>query len=182
MAKPPTTGIQSLPDLVTTNLATLASLTALQLSDDYAGTNLKKDLLVKRIRTQIGIKILEADETILLGFCRGDMTIAEIATALGNFLADPESFQQWDNFVIASGIYWQTLRLFVGNAVSGTPVARIDTWNADIQIGGGKGIPMEAGAGIQFFAFNPSGGPLTTGSQVQGLYELIGVFLEDSQA
>ncbi len=182
MAKPPTTGIQSLPDLVNTNLGAFASLTALQLSDDYAGTNLKRDLLVKRIRTQLTVKVMEADEAVLLGFCRGDMTVAEIATALGTFLADPDSFQQWDNFVIASGIYWQTLHILGGNAVSGTPVAGLEYWNDDIQIGGGKGIPMEAGAGIQLFAFNQSGGAITTGPQVQGLYELVGVFLEDSQA
>ncbi len=182
MGKPPTEGIQSLPNLVTTSLGTLASLNALILETDYAGSNLKRDFLLKKIRTQHAIKLLEADETVLIGFCNGDMAIGDIATALGNHLPDPQDFQLWDNFVIASGIYWQTLRMFVGNAVSGVPVARMQTWNEDIQIGGGKGIPIKAGVGIQMFAFNPSGGALTTGSQLQGEHEHVGVFLEDTIA
>ncbi len=182
MARDPTGGVQTLPDIFATNLSTLASLTALQISDDYAGTNLKKDFLLKTLRCSYMSKVMEADETVLVGFARGDMTVAEIATALGNFLADPESFQQWDNFVIALGIFWQTIRIVSGNAVSGTPVAAMKGINEDIQIGGGKGIPLEAGAGIQMFVFNPSGGALTTGAQVQGLYSLVGVFLKDSQA
>ncbi len=182
MGPPPTSGVQTLPNLLTTSLGALASLTALIIETDYAEGNLKRDFLLKRIRAQVAIKILEADEQVLIGFCRGDMTIAEIATALGNNLPDPDDFQLWDNFVIASGIYWQTLKIFTGNAVSGTPVARMMDWNDDIKIGGGKGIPLQADKGIQMFAFNSSGGALTTGSQLQGFYELVGVFLEDSVA
>ncbi len=180
MAKPPTTGIQTLPDLFATNLLTLAGLTALQITDDYA-TGLKKDFLLKKIRVACGTKLLAIDDEVILGFCRGDMTVAEIASALGNFLADPEKFSTWDEFVVASGIYWQTVRFFMGRG-DGTAGGDQAQWNEEIQIGGGKGIPIEAGAGIQMFAFNPSGGALTTGAQVLGLYSLVGVFLVDSQA
>ncbi len=173
-----TSGIQILPNLVRKVLDTLTSDTAVEVTTAYT-TGLTRDFLLKKIRMQFQIEDFTRTKSLIIGFARGDMTMAEIVTALATQLLDPEDFQLWDSFANNKGIFWETLRSVTGVDVGDTNIT--PTYNFDISIGGGKGIPLEAAHGIQCFAFNPDGGTVgNAGSTFQGAIELIGIFMEGS--
>ncbi len=179
MAKNLTSGIQTLPELFRTIIGALASDTAVIVSADYS-TGLTRDFLLKKIRTYVYLEDFTEAKAHIIGFARGDMTIAEIGTALATQLKDPEDFQLWDSFANAKGIFWETLRL-IGGIQAGNVATHTPIWNETISIGGGKGIPLEAAHGIQIFLFNPDGSAVgEAGTTCVGGVQLVGVFMEGS--
>ncbi len=178
MVNKPSSGIQILPEAVRKVLAALTSDDAQIVANGYT-VNLTRDFLLKRLRVQLQLEDFTDTRVLIFGFARGDMTIAEIASVLVTKLPDPEDFQAWDNFALNRGIFWETLQMITGidtANVTSTPV-----YNWDFSIGGGKGIPLEAGHGIQSFVFNPDGITVgNAGSTILALYEYIGVFMEGS--
>ncbi len=172
MAGDATQGIQTLPESMRTALATLATDTALEINSSY-GSALTRSILLKQIRIYYGILDGTAGDAVITGFCRGDMSLAQIAAALSSALVDPKVLSQSDEFALRNGIYWQTVRLLQGQA------SALSTINETISIGGKKGIPVEKGIGMKMFAFNPAGSSFTTGAVIAGGYSLVGIFLED---
>ncbi len=175
-------GIISLPNGFRTVIGALNSDTVFQIDDDYGEDALTRDFLCKKIRTQAVLEDFPADEFLVVGFARGDMSLTDISSALAVPTADPEDFQLWDNFATKNGIFWETLQMISGIAnVATPPNSNPNIWNMTVSLGGGKGIPLEAGHGIQLFVFNPSGNQIgSAGATLFGLYQLVGVFMEGS--
>ncbi len=174
----PAAGIQTLPEAVrSTAMRSLASDTSVIINSSY-GTALLQDFLLKKLRYQFILAAYNPASMYIMGFCRGDMAIAEISAALATQLVDPQDFQSWDSFAQAKGIYWQTLRTLAGvtNTADAGEVINVD---GDVSIGGKNGIPLEHGVGIQMFIFNPSGATTGTSETLNGLFQLVGVFMED---
>ncbi len=164
-------GIYNLPAAFRTALLTLNSDTALIIDNGY-GTALKRAFLIKQIRYELGLEASDGDDMIIIGMANGGATIAEIASALATKLVDPGEASAWPSFISSKVILWETVRAIPGNE----PQAVL---NETISIGGGKGIPMAVNKGIQLFVFNPSANSLTTGATLLGLYQIIGVFMND---
>lgn len=181
MAQDPTKGILTLKDAIRFEFGAIVADTAEIITQVY-GTALTRDFLLKKIRTQIAFEDFPADQYIIVGFCRGDMSITQIATVLAAETPDPETFGALDSFAEANGIFWETLKMLSGiSNVATPPNSNPHIWNATISMGGGKGIPLEAGHGIQMFMFNPDDGTIgNAGSKILGLYQLVGVFMEGS--
>ncbi len=176
----PYSGIRTLPEHYRgTTASSLASDTVIILDTSY-GSALARDFLWKRARMQASLRGMNANEVVIMGFARGDMTTTEIAVALATQLVNPDDFNDWAKFANANGIYWQTLvQGGSGNGQSGSGTGlNIALFDLDTQIGGKHGIPVEGGVGVSLFVFNPMSNALGTGVAEQGLYQLIGVFLE----
>ncbi len=178
MANNPTSGIQTLPQRVFQATASKGTDVASIVANNY-GTALKRDFLLKTIRVHMTGSFFGVSEHAMIGFARGDMTVTEISAALLAALTNPEDYQQWDEFAKASGIFWETLHTY---GSPDTDLSGLTAWNKNISIGGGKGIPIEAGHGIQRFVFNPGTDTWSTGAVFLGHYALVGIFLKDSQA
>ncbi len=171
-------GIQTLPAAFRQASGTLASDTARIVDNSYQA--ITRDFLCKKIRVQLQQEDFPAGHSWLLGFCRGDVTIAEISSILSTVLLDPEDFQLWDDFAQANGIFWETLNIISGNLTgsTGVPAGLV---NLTLSLGGGKGIPLEAAHGIAMFIFNPSANTIGAANTVTlGTYQLVGVFMEGS--
>lgn len=179
MAKPPTAGIQSLPAIIDASGGTTGDRTAVAIQSHYT-TALRRDFLCKKIRVHVRAGPFSQEEQALIGFARGDMTVAEIAAALTTQLPDPEDFQLWDDFVNASGIFWETLHLVTMQTEGAAGSAFTFAWNEVISFGGGGGIPLEAGHGIVMFAFNPVADSWATPT-FNGEVVYVGIFLKDSR-
>ncbi len=180
MGSDPTKGIQTLPDLFRTTTGIMLSDAAVLVGSSPYTTGLARDFLLKKLRYHIHLEDFPAAQALLFGFCRGDMTTAEIIEVLATQLPDPEDFQQWDDFAQTNGIFWETLRMIRGNENTDVGSAA-GVSNETISMGGGKGIPLEAGHGIQMFVFN--GASTTVGettSELWGSWQLVGVFMEGS--
>ncbi len=180
----PTKGIQTLPDHLRGDLTTLASDTAEIIGLGY-GPNLTRDFLLKKIRTQLYFGDLFLRTGLIVGFARGDMTIAEIATVLATELPDPEDYQKIDDYAKVNGIFWETLRIVDGTfddvGGAGPPVQGAQAkYEITQSLGGGKGLPLEAGHGIQMFVFNPSSVTINDSTKYAGTYQLVGVWMEGS--
>ncbi len=172
-------GIVTLPESFRHVQGALASDTSVILDNSYS-TALARDFLLKKIRYQAQLEDIPSTVSWLIGFARGDLTIAEITTILTFVLPDPKDFQFWDNYAQLNGIFWETLRQIGGNAAA-QDGSNAGIWNANISMGGGKGLPLEAGHGIQMFAFNPSGAAVgNAGTTMICSYQLVGVFMEGS--
>ncbi len=168
----PLAGIQTLPDNFVLALGTLASGTTVLVNANY-GTALTRSFLMKRIRLQGSLTTLNAADGIIIGFAKGDMTIAQIAAALEADINDPNDFDSWASMIQRRGIMWQSLHSV---AATGTNASQI---NMDVGIGGKKGIPMTAGEGVVMFAHNPHAAAMTTGSLLAGLFQIVGVWLDE---
>jgi len=174
-------GILTLPNAFRTVIGAITSDSVEIMDSDYS-TQLTRDFLCKKIGIQAVLEDWPADTYLLAGFARGDMTVTQIASALAVPLPDPEDFDLWDNFATVNGIFWETLQMLSGvENVATPPASNSAIWNDRISLGGGKGIPLEAGHGIQLFVFNPSGDSIgVAGSTMLGTYQLVGVFMEGS--
>ncbi len=144
-------------------LATLAANTAL--FTDTLMTGITTNFLLKKVRAEMMVEALTANEPVIIGICSGAMTIAEIAAVLNASIFGPAEI---DEVAQTKMIYWETLRV----VTSLHPEYQIDQ-----SLGGGKGIPQFEGVGWQWFAYNPSGGSLTTGALISGVAAYYGVWL-----
>ncbi len=177
--KHPASGIVTLPDAIRTAVNALGQDTAFILTTAYA-TVLTRDFLCKKIRTQLRFEDGGRQDTFIIGFCRGDMTVAQILSALVTELPDPERYTDWQNYAELNGVFWETLKMITGEDITGQDASSVlSSWNDTISLGGGKGIPFEAGHGVQMFIFNASGQTAASGSVV-GTYQMVGVFMEGS--
>ncbi len=140
-------------------IGTLASVTAV-IVDSTFSTGMLQNFLLKKVRCNLVLELIGATEGVLMGYCAGDLTIAQIATIFGTPELGPS---EGDEGALNRKIYWETVRIVE---------ALNPKYEIDQSLGGGKGIPTFEGVGYQMFAFNPTGGSyaatiVTSGSQAQ---------------
>ncbi len=142
----------------------LASVTAIILDSTFS-TGMLQNFLLKKVRCQLVFELITAPEGIIVGYCAGDLTIAQIAT----IMATPElGPSEGDEGALNRKIYWETVRIV--EALN--PVYAIDQ-----SLGGGKGIPTFEGVGYQMFVFNPTGGALAATVLANGVQMQYGVWM-----
>lgn len=145
-------------------IGTLASVTAVILDTTFA-TGMLQNFLLKKVRTQLFIEALTSIDGVIIGYCAGDLTIAEIATIFGTPELGPA---EGDEGALSRKIYWETVRTI--EALD--PVYRLDQ-----SLGGGKGIPQFEGVGYQMFAFNPMGHSFSAALLASGFQANYGVWM-----
>ncbi len=167
-------GIQIIPDVVTdAAIGALASLVGTIL--DSSGTKaFGKNMLVKKVHILLAVHNITSGEAIVLGLNANDSGVSS-GYGVGNLsalLAPGASSAYLAAEELVKTVWHETSSLVFG----GTETNTIDKW---ISIGGGKGIPVMAGAGPELHAFNPTGDAITTGALVNGVITYYGVWLED---
>ncbi len=133
--------------------------------------------LCKRIRyfAQLVGRTAADDGPIVIGCAHGDASVAEIAAAMNERNVNgPDDITNMLSQDDAWAVYQNTVTPFV----IGAELTEGQTKSHWINFGG-KGIPIHEGSGLVVFAFNCGSGALTTGSSVNGLAHLQGVWLRD---
>ncbi len=157
-------------------LATLSSRNSLIVNSAFS--NPTNSFLCRRIRyfAQLEGRTAVDDGPIVIGCAHGDADVSEIAAAMNernvNGPDDITNLLDQDN---AWAVYQNTVVSFV---TTGDPT-RGQTSSAWVNFGGKNGIPIMEGSGLVVFAFNCGSGALTTGSTVNGLAQVQGVWLRD---
>jgi len=172
MAQRGTEGIQILSHQeVNVSIGTLASRTALVVLSDHA-TALKTPFLMKKTRMLIeylGITAGEASR-IIIGMARGTVSVTQIKAALEDNLFDRTKKDQ----AAKRDVMHETITPVTWESFDGT-AALFDT--GMVSLGGGGGIPFDEDIGWQWFAWNMSGGAMTTGSTFHLLGTSWGIWL-----
>ena len=156
-------------------LGTLGSLTALSLGTAF--TAIKNAFLMKRIRWFVKVHSIAVDEGgLLVCIARGDATVGEVAAALteGNTVGPSDTTQtlaQDNAWVVVPG----SVELLTPSD-SGGEYHSSGKW---LSLTRKAGIPFAEDAGWQMFIFNLDGTALTTGGEVQGLFQGQGMWLRD---
>ncbi len=145
-------------------IGTLASVTAVILDSTFTG--LTQNFLLKKLRTHLFIEGLGAIDGVIIGYCAGDLTIAQIATIFGTPELGPA---EADEGALSRKIYWESVR----TVESLNPLYSLDGQS----LGGGKGIPTFEGVGYQMFAFNPMGHSFAAAVQASGSQANYGVWM-----
>ncbi len=151
--------------LTDSTIGTLASVTAVILDSTFS-TGMLQNFLLKKLRTHLFLENLGAIDGVIIGYCAGDLTIAQIATIMGTPELGPS---EGDEGALSRKIYWESVRI----VESLDPTYRLDGQS----LGGGKGIPTFEGVGYQMFAFNPMGHSFAAGVQASGVQANYGVWM-----
>ncbi len=174
MAHPHSSLVQQAGTINALALDTLAARVAILANTAF--NNIQSPFLLKQVRyfVQMVGRTLADDGPVLIGVARGDATIAEIAAALleGN-TNGPEDLTETLTQDVIQAVYMNTVVPFVmrGDGTEGI----LDTkW---INFGGKNGIPTLENVGFSVFAFNAGSGALTTGSSLNGIFQIRGVWL-----
>lgn len=156
-------------------LGTLAARTAIVLNSDFNA--ITATFLMKRIRYLLQLVGRTAnDDQIIIGLAKGNASIAEIASAMiENNTAGPDDVTQSLTEDTSFVVYQNTVSVLLPNG-GGAEAAPKLGWSA---VGGRKGIPAQEGSGFQLFAFNAGAGALATGSSINGIAHVQGVWLRD---
>ncbi len=167
--------VQNQLTMDTIALGTLGARAALIINSQFStptGT-----FLMKRIRyfAQLEGRTAIDDGPILIGCANGDATATEIAEAMNsrnvNGPSDITNVLDQDQTWV---VYQNTVRPFetTGEATRGQVAAH---WTKFAK----KGIPALEGSGMVIFAYNSGSGALSTGSTVNGIAQIQGVWLGD---
>lgn len=162
-------------EVTATALGTLAARTALIINTQFS--NPTNAFLMMRIRyflQMVGRTSLD-DGPILIGCAHGDATATEITEAMNSRNVNgPDDITNVLDQDQPWVVYQNTV---VPMVVRGDQAyAQIDhTWLSFSR----KGIPALEGSGMVIFAFNPGNGALTTGSSINGICHIQGVWLRD---
>ncbi len=154
-------------------LSTLAGRTALILNS--VQSNLTTAFLLKRVRywLQLTGRTQGDDGPLVVGICRGDATTSEIQNAmLEANSAGPEDITQMLQQDDAWVVYQNTVTplIYRTDDTSGQPRGDWISFSP-------KGIPALEGSGFSMFLFNCGSGALTTGSTLNGIAHVQGVWL-----
>ncbi len=168
--------VQNELDINEVVLLTLGPRVAIALNTQF--NNPTASFLMKRVRyfTQIALRTASDNGPILIGCANGDATVTEIAEAMNernvngpdditNVLDQDKTWVVYQNTVVPMEIQ--------GDQTYGQATSR---W---INFGGKNGIPAIEGSGMQVFAYNAGGAALTTGSLIDGIVQVQGVWLRD---
>lgn len=167
--------VQQSMNLTSVALGTLAGKTAIIL--DSSLSSIDTSFLMKRVRylLQLVGRTADDDGPILVGIANGNATIGEIATAMQEAnIAGPEDVTQSLTQDNAWVVYQNTVIALanLGSVTEAQP--RDSSW---IGFGGKNGIPALENSGFSLFAFNAGSGGLTTGSSINGMAQVQGVWL-----
>ncbi len=157
-------------------LGTLAARTALILTTQFTNP-LTSSFLMRRIRYFLQLIGREAndDGPIIIGCANGDATVSEITAAMNERnLNGPSDITSMLDQDLSWTVYQNTLRKIKMYAL--TEGETDDEW---IAFGGKNGIPAVENSGMVLFAYNSGANALTTGSSVNGIAMLQGVWLRD---
>ncbi len=163
-------------ELDTIALATLAARAALAVNTQF--NNPTASFLMKHIRYFVQLEGRTAidDGPILIGCANGDANVSEIAAAMNernvNGPDDITNMLSQDNAWV---VYQNTV---VPLVIQGD-VSRGQVKSDWMNFGGRNGIPAIKGSGMQIFAYNSGSGALSTGSTVNGIAQIQGVWLRD---
>lgn len=151
-------------------LTTLAASTASVVTGTM-DTEMDAPFLCKQLQWNAAVMDLDPSDAVLIGLAHGDATQAEIETALQQSLTDPNDVGEWPLVLKKQIIWWESLFVLTGQQ---------NVCNERIKLGGGKGIPIAEGKGVNLFVYNISTTTaLTTGSVFACLATLKGVWLGD---
>ncbi len=151
-------------------LGTLAADTVVSLRAD---TGLTRSFLVKRVLYNLSL-VGAVTDSVIIGLANGTATVAEIASAIRDFISDPDDATAPGQAALHWIIWWETIRMIGGTANAGSAIM-----NEEISVGGGKGIPALEDTGLQVFAYNPGTAALADSAVIEGLVTLQGVWLND---
>ncbi len=156
-------------------LGTLGSRSAIVLNTQFS--NPKTVFLMKRFRyfLQLVGRTIGDDGPILIGMARGDATTSEINAAMVERNTNgPEDITSMLDQDTAWVVYQNSVLPIIiqGDGTHGQPTTSV--W---LSPGGRKGIPLLEDAGMQIFAYNAGSAALSTGSTVNGLVFMQGVWL-----
>lgn len=172
MGKIGPTGLQIWSKLFSQALGTLSSNTALIIANDFT-TAFTKGALLKNFECFVAWRAATSGEgPILMGLCNGDLTVAEITSAIADNSLDPFDHTNMLASAEKLGVYWETFFIVDRMEENGSA-------HHKVSLGGGKGIPVGEEKGFQLFAISLDGGSLTTGSSLRGMYRVQGVWLGD---
>ncbi len=163
--------------VVTQGLATLASRSAVVINSQMTATT--ATFLMKRLRyfLQLIGRTTADDGPIIIGAAHGDATVSEIEAAMVELNpTGPSSITDMLTEDTAWVIYRNTLIPMVIKGDQTFAQTEHSNW---INFGGRNGIPAPEGSGFQLFAYNSGPGALTTGSSMQGHFDVQGVWLRD---
>ncbi len=179
MGHPHTSIVQQTMTVNALALGTLAGQTALIMNNAFNA--ITGPFLMKRIRyfLQLVGRTPGDDGPLIVGIANGDASVAEIGAAMleGNTLGTEDITQMLtqDNTWV---VYQNTLASF--NATRGDMTEGFidlgDVWKT---FGGKRGIPAMENSGFVLFVFNGGSGALATGSSINGVTHLQGVWLRD---
>ncbi len=155
-------------------LLTAAARTAVILTTQF--NNPTNSFLLKRVRyfAQLVLRTASDNGPILLGCAHGDATPVEIANAMNernvNGPDDITNVTDQDNAWV---VYQNTVVpvMIQGDQTYGQASTG---W---ISFGGKNGIPAIEGSGMVVFAYNAGSAALTTGSLIDGICQIQGVWL-----
>ncbi len=157
-------------------LGTLGARTALALNSVM--TSIKSTFLMIRYRyfLQLVGRTLADDGPVAILLARGDSTAAQVSAAMQeNNTVGPEDINQVLGEDQTLAVYHNTVNIFTLRG-DGTEGVLETGWR---NFGGKNGIPALEDTGFTAHAFNMGSGSLTTGSSVNGLIYVQGVWLRD---
>ncbi len=155
-------------------LGTLAGNTALVINTSMSG--IKSPFLMKRIRfhVQLTSRTIGDDGPLVVGVANGNADTSEITTAMNvDNTIGPEDIGQ----TVQEDSAWVVMQnTVVGIIMAGDGTeGQLDSgW---IAFGGKNGIPALEDSGVKLFIYNCGGGALATGSTINGVARLQGVWL-----
>ncbi len=157
-------------------LATLSARQALIVNTQFSTPT--ASFLMKRLRyfVQLVGRTAGDDGPLLIGAANGDATVTEIANAMNERNVNgPDDITSMLDQDLAWVVYQNTVTPLKirGELTEG---AAQSAW---ISFGGKNGIPAIEGSGMVIFVYNAGGGALTTGSSVNGIVQIQGVWLRD---
>lgn len=156
-------------------LGTLAARSAVILTTQW--NNPTHSFLMRRVRYFLSLIVREAndDGPILIGCAHGDADVSEIAAAMvERNVNGPDDITSMLDQDTAWTVYQNTVMPIVLFAL--TEGQTDSKW---INFGGKNGIPNFEGSGMVIFAFNSGSNALTTGSLVNGIAQIQGVWLNE---
>lgn len=159
----------------TVALSTLSARSALDLNTQFA--NPTSSFLMKRVRyyLQVAGRTVGDDGPLLVGCAHGDASISEIEAAMiERNVNGPDDITSMLDQDTAWTVYQSTVMplLIQANGLTGQTAGH---WLKF----GKNGIPALEGSGMKIFVYNAGSGALSTGSTVNGLAMVQGVWLRD---
>ncbi len=156
-------------------LGTLASRIAIAINAEMTAP--ESTFLMKRVRyfLQLVGRTLADDGPVLVVCNHGNASLAEVAAAIMEQNAiGPSDASQMLGADNAWMVYQNTIVPFVTRG-DGTEAHTDGKW---IKFGA-NGIPATENGGLAFHAFNAGSGALSTGSSINGIIQIQGVWLND---
>ncbi len=143
---------------------------------DSTMINITSPFLIKQVRylLQLTGRTVGDDGPTAILICRGDATMAEVASAMQELNSGgPEDTTQTLTQDVIYTVYMNSVKIFQFSGL-GTESMMSGDWFSP---GGKNGMPVPEDTGFQAVVFNCGSGSLTTGSTVNGLIQVRGVWL-----